>query len=339
MISRIDTAQLGAQDKAALIYAQARSELAGRLWRAALGDSQREEPAAPRDRAQGDGGLDTLIALLGNGDARSAVASPVDRKIALPPPPAADADGRSSFNWRGSDGGGGAKDGLGINIAYQEPLNAAAERTGVPAAALAAIIHAESAKGPDGRWLCYSRNPRSSAAGLGQFLSGTWIGETEQSGTWLNAVASSRGWLDERGRVLPEARSALLALRYDGTASIQTIADYARTNLGKLRSAGVTVGNSVETIAGTAYVGHYLGLGDAIRFLKDELTPDRARMLLRAQIGVADADERIARAGSATQAHRDWFLGHMSRNFHPARYAGLANPVRVASRTGLTDNL
>ena len=212
-------------------------------------------------------------------------------------------------------------DGLGPNARHLPALVSAAERTGVPVPALAAIVHAEAAKGRDGSWQVFSRNPRSSAAGLGQFLSGTWQGMAEMRGTWLNEVARTRGWLGEGGRVLSGARSALLQLRYDPVASINTTADYARHNLDGLRRAGVSIGTGAATIAQSAYLGHHLGLGDAVRFMKGGLDPSRARMLLGAQIGAARAGQHIAAAGNATAAHRAWFMDFVSRHVRPERFS------------------
>ena len=91
-----------------------------------------------------------------------------------------------------------------------------------------------------------SRNGQSSAAGLGQFLGGTWAGEAERAGTHLHSVAAARGWLDERGKV---RRDALLALRFDPETSIQATADYARGNHNQLRRRGVEVGEGADDIA------------------------------------------------------------------------------------------
>jgi hypothetical protein len=185
---------------------------------------------------------------------------------------------------------------------------------------LAAIVNAEAAKGADGRWLPYSRNPRSSAAGLGQFLSGTWRGEAEREGTWLNAVAQQQGWLAGNGKVKREHRAELLALRYKPEAAIHATADYARANLDSLRRAGVKIAEGAQPIAQAAYLGHHLGGGDAIRFLRDGLAPDRARVLLNAQIGVGKASRRVAEAGDAATAHRTWLLDYVGRNVRPDRF-------------------
>lgn len=325
MITSIDYKQLSAPQKAELIYAHARSELSDRLWRAALGSGD----GAPRDgwsAGPADGlGLDALLTLLGsekNGAAPLPQPSPDSRTA--PHPDEAAPDHPSSGIQEGQspearvDTGA---DGLGPNARHLPALSSAAERTGIPASALAAIVHAEAAKSPDGSWKTYSRNPRSSAAGLGQFLSGTWEHMAEKSGTWLNEVARAKGWLGANGQVLGNARSALLSLRYDAAASINTTADYARQNLDGLRRAGVRIGESAEKIAQTAYLGHHLGLGDAIRFLRGGIEPARARMLLGAQIGASKAGQHIAQAGDATAAHRTWLVNYVSRNVRPDRFS------------------
>jgi hypothetical protein len=211
-------------------------------------------------------------------------------------------------------------DGLGANERHRSALEKASARSGIPAASLASIIDAEAAKGSDGRWNVYSRNPRSSAAGLGQFISGTWVGMAEQAGSFLNTVAQRNGWLTASGKLQPEARAKALALRYDAEASIQTIADYSRCNLATLKKCGISVGNSVEEISKTAYLAHYMGPRDAAKFLRGQLDSGRARTLLAAQIGTAKARRDIAAAGNAADAHRLWLASHVNRNVHPARY-------------------
>ncbi|MFV0623238.1 peptidoglycan-binding protein [Sphingomonas sp. ac-8] len=315
-ITRAELQQLSPTQKAELIYSQARSELSDRLWRAALGDGDdatSDRHVCPENDSMP---LDSLLALFE--PARKAAATPASSIAAVQPstsvatpcdPPAdlATAAVRAT--------------GLGPNARHQEAIASAAARTGIPAPALAAIVNAEAAKGADGSWQLYSRNPRSSAAGLGQFLSSTWVGMANTKGSWLNAAANARGWIGENGRVLPSARASLLSLRYDAEASINAVADYARGNLDGLRRAGVPVGNDAATIAQSAYLGHHLGLGDAIKFAKGGLDPARARTLLCAQIGTARASQNIAQAGNATVAHRTWFLDYVRRNLQPERFA------------------
>jgi hypothetical protein len=319
MIDPLSLKQLSAPQRAQLIYTEARSELSTRLWRAAIGGDEGLDGTAAschEDRM----GLDALLALFAD-DGRGASKPPAvtlpartDGAERLPDLPPQDG------NEAGSDESVSAA-GLGANARHREALESAAARTGIPASALAAIVHAEAAKSRDGGWQCFSRNPRSSAAGLGQFLSGTWVGLAETPGSWLNAVAQSKGWLDGKGNIVSAARSSLLSLRYDPTASINAIADYAQQNLGGLKRAGVSIGSDAREIARSAYLGHHLGLGDAIKFLKGGLTPARARLLLDAQVGKAKAGQQVADAGDATAAHRAWFLDYVSRNVRPDRFS------------------
>ena len=325
MIDRTQLEHLQPAQRADLIYREAQSELAQSLWRAAIGDEERAGGAAGSRNAGGLGfGLDSLLALVApdggvarmhcgcphaptpsNVDAAPAVAEP-----AAPTPTAAASASPVPV----------AENGLGPNARYGGHLNSAAERTGIPAPALAAIIDAEAARGAGGAWNCHSRNPRSSAAGLGQFVTRTWIGEAERSGTWLNAEAARRGWLDGSGQVTASARSSVLALRYDPEASIEATADYAAHNLERLRRSGIEVGDDVADIARSAYLAHHLGPGDAVRFLARGLDDGRAGRLLSAQIGASGASRRIADAGDASAAHRSWLLSYVDRRIRPERF-------------------
>jgi hypothetical protein len=215
---------------------------------------------------------------------------------------------------------GTATAGLGRNASFAGAIATAAGRAGIPAAVLASIIDAEAAKGHDGRWLSTSKNGRSTATGLGQFLSGTWKSEAERAGTWLNTTARSNGWIGAGGKILPEAQAALLALRNDADASINATADLARHSLGQLARAGVSIGQSVEQIAKAAYLGHNLGIGDAVTFLRSGLSEGRARHLLDAQVGSAAAAQRIARAGGAGAAHHSWLTEFMDRRLNTLRF-------------------
>ncbi|WIW90912.1 peptidoglycan-binding protein (plasmid) [Sphingobium sp. V4] len=324
MIAASGPAGLTAAQKADVIYAQARSELTTRLWRAALGSEEGGEKRAGGD-VKLPMSLDSLLTLLKEDKQTPAPAMPQRATLpeSEPSTPILPWDGQGGRQQQGrqQDATAGQARGYGPNAGHAGALSAAAQRTGLPVAALATIVHAEAAKAPDGRWLPYSRNPRSSAAGLGQFLSGTWRGEAEREGTWLKAVARQRGWLNDHGRVKGEDRAALLALRYDPEAAIQATADYAKANLDALARAGVSIGEGAQAVAQAAYLGHHLGRGDAIRFLKGGLDPDRARTLLNAQIGAAGAGRRIAAVGDATVAHRAWLLDFMGRNIRAERFS------------------
>lgn len=298
--------------RAELIYANARSGIDTRLWRAALGSEAGRADRAKDATAIPALSLDTLLALFADkrsDTAAAATAAPVSAAsipvarapLAVSPEPVA---------------------GLGSNVRYAATIGAAATRTGVPAGALAAIIDAEAAKDRYGNWQPGSRNSRSSAVGLGQFLSGTWTSEAERTGTWLNGIARENAWLGSDGRILQDARTALLAFRQDAHASINATADYARRSLDKLARSGVAIGETVEQIAQAAYLGHNLGLGDAIKFLRGELDEGRARLLLDAQVGAARAARRVAAAGNAVAAHRGWLTDFIGRHVQADRFSG-----------------
>ncbi|UUX98960.1 peptidoglycan-binding protein [Sphingomonas sp. J315] len=320
----IHTRPLGSPDTAATAAAIHRNALGSaqkRLWQAAMGtvmpDAEAKVPQNP-DMEKLD--LDALLELAGRAtqprpmaavlhspdyrsqirdpDLRSVEAStPVMGEIALDP----------------------AR--LGANARHAPALERAADRTGIPATALAAIVNAEAAKDSAGQWNIYSRNSRSSAAGLGQFLSRTWEGMAETRGTWLNQTAQAKGWLDRSGQVRPAARAELLQLRYNATASIETTADYARANLKTLERSGVATGEDASAVARTAYLAHHLGPGDAIKYLKTGLTDERAGLLLRAQIGGGRASQAIARTGDASAAHRAWLDNYVGSRVRPERFA------------------
>ncbi len=317
MIDRVALQSLPPAQRARLIYGEAQADMSRRLWQAALGNSDEAGDNAARAQLPGAAeersSLDTLLALL----KPDAVAAPS-------PSPAA---GRAAIGDDDDDrlaatqAAGVSGKGLGPNARYAGVIDAAAERTGLAPAALAAIVDAEAGRSADGSWQTWSRNPRSSAAGLGQFLAGTWTGMAELPGTWLNARAREHGWLDGHGKVMAGARNALLALRYEPSAAINSVADYARRNIDGLARAGVTDRDTGGNTAQLAYLGHHLGLGDAIRFMRGGLPESRARTLLNAQIGAAGCQRRIEASGCARSAHRTWLMSYLDRKFRPERFA------------------
>ncbi|GAA4010308.1 hypothetical protein GCM10022280_04390 [Sphingomonas swuensis] len=294
-----ELAGLAPAERADLIYRLARTDLDSRLWEAALGRAAGLATTTELKAAASPLRLEALVEALSTDDRlapRLAGASSdptVGRSPDLP--------------------------GLGANAAYQPLLEQAAKRTGFDPALLAAIIDAEAAKTGGGQWDPVSRNPRSTAAGLGQFLAGTWLGEARRPGSWLFETARSRDWLTPAGAVRPEAREALLALRFDPRASIEAVADHAASNLRRLRAQGVC-SDDLPAQARAAYLAHHLGLGDALRFLGRGIDEGRAGRLLAAQVGAAAAGRRIAAAGSAAEAHRDWLLAYVDRRVRPTRF-------------------
>lgn len=318
MTRAIDLAALTPHQRTETILAAARENLSGRLWRAALGGAydgetpQRSDLTALRTgRAAAD--LNGLLATLTKAPAPEppAIAGCAVTVVPPPSPP------------RTNELPMGVMSLPNINQPFAPALEDAARRTGIPAAALAAIIDAEAGRNAKGGWNIHSRNPRSSAAGLGQFLSGTWLDLARTPGTWLNREARARGLIDGEGHIATQGRGLLLAMRYDPGAAIETVADYARANLDRMRGHGISLGTDARDIARAGYIGHHLGVGDALRFYNGTLGEARARVLLMAQIGERQAAQRIVSSGDATAAHRAWLLGHIDRNVRPERYAAL----------------
>lgn len=292
--------------RAEVIYKDAQSAMLQKLWKAALGSADAEPGTTPPSRPP----LSSALDLFRSED--EDVAEPLSPRAATAPL----AEGRQSLPVTEA---GGPLD-LGINARHGSIIEDAARRTGLPPAALAAIVDAEAAKNADGQWLASSKNPRSTATGLTQFLAGSWQSEAERPGTFLHSVARGNGWLDDKGGVRGERRQQLLSLRLDARCSIEAAADYAKANLTRLTAAGVEIGENMERIAQLAYLGHHLGPGDVVDYLKGDIAPARARMLLAAQIGAKAASERIAQVGDAVQAHRQWLTAYIARRVVPDRF-------------------
>ncbi|EDX3117335.1 LysM peptidoglycan-binding domain-containing protein [Salmonella enterica subsp. enterica serovar Mississippi] len=99
---------------------------------------------------------------------------------------------------------------LGKNVIYWNEIIRASERSGIIPQSIAAVIHAEAAKYRGGVWkptsVCKdSANStgkkivyKSSAAGMTQFLNGTWMTETLKEGTYLYEKASEKGLVAEK---------------------------------------------------------------------------------------------------------------------------------------------
>ena len=320
MIDPTQLSNLSPARKADLIYAQARAEVTSKLWQMALGDADgnsARDPFMPLAQGGGPYSLSALLALMTDSDDASANEFEGRAEVGTVPFAVQPKQPSGKSEIAAVSGGTTA---LGANSKYQPIVENAAQRVGLPSSVLAAIVDAEAAKRNGGEWNPLSRNSRSSAAGLGQFLSGTWVSEAERAGTWLNNLSRQKGWLDGNGRVQSGARHQLLSQRYDPQTSIEATADYARHNVDKLKRAGVSVGGSTNAISRVAYLAHHLGRGDAERFLGHGIPEGRARELLAAQIGADRAGERINRVGSATVAHREWLNGYVARQIRPQRF-------------------
>lgn len=272
---------------------------------------------------------------------------------------------------------------LGNNQALEATIRAAAARTGTTPEALAAVIDAEAGKKTlrvplmkaDGTplldkhgkpamqkvqvWDASSHNA-SGAAGLTQFLKGTWLNEAMRPGTFLNQKAMEQGWVrmeqDAKGRqhplfVLASGKTtsepfakrhlhdanvqALLAQRFDAGWSINAAADYGARNLALLGKAGFKLdGLSAGERAKLMYLMHHEGEGNGPRFIQgtlDEMpkgrfasSEARLKSIFAQQVGSSEANKMIDDASGDVQlAYRKWLGGYIDSKIRLERFGDI----------------
>lgn len=159
----------------------------------------------------------------------------------------------------------------------RDAIARAAQRTGVDFNYLLAQARIESGLDPQ------ARAGTSSAAGLYQFTSGTWLATLDRHG-----AQHGLGWADaaiERGRVTdPALRGSVLALRHDPDIAALMAAELAGDNRDALAT---TLGR--EPDAAELYMAHFLGADGASRFLSAlATTPDQSAAALMPQAAAAN---------------------------------------------------
>ncbi|MEL6977450.1 MAG: hypothetical protein AAGM38_02080 [Pseudomonadota bacterium] len=214
---------------------------------------------------------------------------------------------------------------LGPNQDYAPHFAEAARRSGLSAAAIAALIDAEAAKTASGAWDPRSGNTRSTARGLGQFLQATWLAEAAKRHRLLNQEARARGLLDARGRPKSAtAEAALLALRDDPRLSIIAAAEMAAEHVLRLAAAGHAAGGEAEA-ARLAYLAHHAGYTGARAHLRGERDAARAAVRLRANLTDAQASKWLdAHKGAPAEAYAAWLDSYVAERVAPQRFAPLA---------------
>lgn len=107
-----------------------------------------------------------------------------------------------------------------------------------------------------------------------------------------------------------------LNLRFKADYAIMAAVDYGLNNLESLKKSGFKIDslNDAEK-AKIIYLTHHLGLNDAIKFIKDEISETSAKSLLIAQVGAGNAAARAnLYNGNYHFAHRAWLIKFINDN-------------------------
>jgi hypothetical protein len=169
-------------------------------------------------------------------------------------------------------------------------LRVDAPRTGAHAGVVAALRNAAAATGSDFHYLLgtamresslrpTAQSSTSSAAGLFQFVSQTWLGLVKAHGaqyglgTYANSISLGR---DGRYHADPGMRAQILALRKDPQTSALMAGEYAKSTRTQLQTE---LGRQV--CGGELYAAHFLGADAACRLIRvNEIDPSASAAAL-----------------------------------------------------------
>ena len=176
----------------------------------------------------------------------------------------------------------------GTGASIRADIARAAERTGEDFNFLLAQARIESSLNPK------AKAPTSSAAGLFQFTNATWLSTLERHGAkhglgWASAAIAN-------GRITDSSLAGrIMGLRYDPAASALMAGELAGDNRNEMMR---TLGRQPN--AAELYLGHFLGSGDATRFISAlARNPDASATAL---LPAASAANRgIFRTGSGAE--------------------------------------
>lgn len=198
-------------------------------------------------------------------------------------------------------------------------IREAAEATGVPFDFLLAQASQESRLDPE------AKNRRSSASGLFQFTSGTWLETVKKHGAKHGmkemSEAITRGANGKYQVADPEMRARILDMRKDPKASALMAAEYAKGNA-KVLEARLGRAASAQDL----YLAHFLGASGAARVLEGkEDSPDTVAAALVPGAARANPDVFHERGSRRARSVED-FHEVMGARFDTAlsRVAGLA---------------
>ncbi|MBB5686479.1 hypothetical protein [Sphingobium boeckii] len=172
-------------------------------------------------------------------------------------------------------------------------IGQASQRTGVDFDYLWNQARVESSLDPG------AKAKTSSAAGLYQFIEQSWLSTVKKHGAahgYQAAAEAIKQRSDGRYTVSdPEARRAILAMRYDPDASAAMAAEFASDNADYLTRRIGRTPNATDL-----YFAHFLGAGGASSFLKAAAaTPDAAAAAQFPREAAANRSIFYTRSGEA----------------------------------------
>lgn len=201
-----------------------------------------------------------------------------------------------------------------INNKYRPYIVSAAKRHGFTPHSLAAVIDAEAAKiKKTGEWDVNSKASSSSAAGLTQFLDGTWLSMCTDKTSLVGQYVLANPKL---------SKAQKLNLRFNAEMAIDAAAAYAISNF---KASRLPYQNLTEpsSMAKFAYLLHHEGSTGGKNFVLNNLSEERAHKLLYIQFGKNGAKQATAflnRFKNAKEAYGAWLRNYIDGHINIYQY-------------------
>lgn len=211
------------------------------------------------------------------------------------------------------------------STAVEVAVRIASQRTGVDFAFLISQARLESGLNPG------ARSSASTATGLFQFTSATWLETVRKHGREHGLEWAANALKDGISGLGHQARSAILALRNDASASANMAAEFAADNQAVLeKNLGRAVGST------ELYLAHLLGASGASRFLQAR-DHDASSTAALVAPNAAAANRSIFYARNGRPRSTDEVFNRFAANFKAVEYAPLVveavQPARVGNVT------